>query len=45
MFEEEQSDENKILKEHFYNWIAIAFEEHLEVMPILKEIKDNDVKL
>ena len=33
------------LEDDFSNWIAVAFEEYPEVMPIKKEIKDNIVKV
>ena len=33
------------LIEDFNNWISIAFEEYPEVMPMLKEIKENTIKI
>ena len=33
------------LEDDFSNWIAVAFEEYPEVMPIKKEIKENIVKV
>ena len=37
--------ESNSLEEDVNNWIACAFEEYSEVMPMLKEIKDNVVKI
>jgi hypothetical protein len=45
MSDEEGWGECYSLEEEFNNWIAIAFEEYSEVMPMLKEIKDNVVKI
>ncbi len=33
------------LEDDFSNWIAVAFDEYSEVMPMHKGIKDNMVKI